>query len=191
MYVSKQNCKLTAALHRTLKWRTTHNLTACCVCCLCNVYYTVQCLKRNLRCSVKKKQKRKTPGLGTFLKFLLFCFRKNFGRGTLREVNHTEWLTSRRVRRPKLFTSIYLYLYRMIELTWSSSAKFLYKYIFTITQNDWHRKEFLTQIFLLIYIHINTEWLSLRGILRPTFFTSNEYQYTGRKKLFAQKFLSV
>ena len=27
-------------------------MTACCVCCLCNVYHTVQCLKRNLRCSV-------------------------------------------------------------------------------------------------------------------------------------------
>ena len=29
-------------------------------------------LKRNLRCSVKKT----TPGLGTFLKFLLFCFKQ-------------------------------------------------------------------------------------------------------------------
>ena len=33
--------------------------------------------------------------------------------------------------------------------------------------------------------------MSLLGVLRPNFFTSNEYQYTGRKKLFAQKFLSV
>ena len=41
------------------------------------------------------------------------------------------------------------------------------------------------------YIHNNTEWLSLRGVLRPKFFTSNEYQYKGRKKLFAQKFLSA
>ena len=38
------------------------------------------------------------------------------------------------------------------------------------------------------YINNNTEWLSLRVVLRPQFFTSNEYQYTGRKKLFAQKF---
>ena len=50
MYISKHDCKLTSALHRTL-W-TRQNITGCCVCCLCNVYHTVQCLKRNLRSSV-------------------------------------------------------------------------------------------------------------------------------------------
>ena len=49
-YISKQDCKLTTVLHRTL-W-TRQNITACCVYCLCKVYHTVQCLKRNLRCSV-------------------------------------------------------------------------------------------------------------------------------------------
>ena len=49
-YISKQDCKLTTVLHRTL-W-TRQNITACCVYCLCKVYHTVQCFKRNLRCSV-------------------------------------------------------------------------------------------------------------------------------------------
>ena len=60
----------------------------------------------------------------------------------------------------------------MIELAWSSSPKFFYKYIFTITQNDWPRVEFLAQNFLLVYIYNCTEWLSLLGVLRPNFFTS-------------------
>ena len=82
---------------------------------------------------------------------------------------YTEWLTSRRVPRPKFFASIYLLLLRMIDIAKSVSPKIFY----------W-------------YIHNNTEWLSLRGVLRPKFFTSNEYQYTGRKKCFCPKiFISI
>ena len=39
-----------------------------------------------------------------------------------------------------------------------------------ILVNDWHREEFLTPNFLLVQIHYYTEWLSLRGVLRPKFF---------------------
>ena len=81
----------------------------------------------------------------------------------------------------------------MIELAWSSSPKIFYWYVFIIVQNDWpcleffaqiflqvyisynthndwYREEFLAQNFLLVQIHYYTEWLSLRGVLRPKFF---------------------
>ena len=77
MYISKQNCKLTTALHRTLNWRTTHNCLLCILSMQCISYSSV--LKTQLEMfskENKKSKKRKTPGLGTFLKFLLFCFRK-------------------------------------------------------------------------------------------------------------------
>ena len=58
IYISKQDCKLKTAPYKTL-W-TRQNITAWCVCCLCNVYHTVQCLKRNLRCSVSAHSSKNT-----------------------------------------------------------------------------------------------------------------------------------
>ena len=63
---------------------------------------------------------------------------------------YTEWLSSRRVHRPKFFTSIYLLLYRVFELALRSSSNF----------------------FLIVYMYCFTESLLSRRVLRPNFFTS-------------------
>ena len=41
---------------------------------LCNVYHTFQCLKRNLRCSVKKEKKRKTTRARNIFRILIVLF---------------------------------------------------------------------------------------------------------------------
>ena len=71
--ISKQDCKLTTALHRIL-W-TRQNITACCVSCLCNVFHTVQCLKHNLRCSVSAHSSKNTRTQNIF-KILIVLFSK-------------------------------------------------------------------------------------------------------------------
>ena len=63
---------------------------------------------------------------------------------------YTEWLRSRRVHRPKFFTSIFLLLYRVFELALRSSPNF----------------------FLIVYMYCFTESLLSRRVLRPNFFTS-------------------
>ena len=64
---------------------------------------------------------------------------------------YTEWLSLRRVHRPKSFTSIYLLLYRVIELALRSSPN----------------------LFFLVYISVVfTESSLSRRVLRPNFFTS-------------------
>ena len=72
IYISKQNCKLTTALHRIMN---NIQITGRCVYCLRNVYHTVQCLKRNMRCSVNVHGSKYTRTQKIF-KILIVFFRK-------------------------------------------------------------------------------------------------------------------
>ena len=67
---------------------------------------------------------------------------------------YTEWLSLRRVHGPKSFTSIYLLLYRVIELALRSSPNLFFFgiYIYSVLQNHRFRVEFFAQIFLLVYM---------------------------------------
>ena len=80
--------------------------------------------------SKKRKRKRKTPGLGAFLKFLLFCFRKWDPANKNYRKHFSVSISSQWVPRPIFFESVYPYF----------------------QQKGCLREEFLNKFFLLVNI---------------------------------------